>query len=200
MAMAAAIIAPVVSGVLGFVQSSYQAQVAKMNEEIAEENARRARERAAIEAEDSDRETGALIGEQTALQGASGLAVTGKSQVATRRSARQLGRLDTLRIIQAGDVEHYNFKVDAANFKAERKAAKLTGISNLVGGFLGAAGATPSSLIGSSRSTANAGRFVPKPIPKPAVATAPKFVPIPRPKPIFFKRKPLGSLTFGGPR
>lgn len=138
------------SAVTGFAQANYQSQVVDMNADIAKDNARRARERASIQQETNDRQTAALIGEQTALQGAGGLSISGRSAMLTRKSARMLGRLDALNIQQGGAIESYNYLTQSANFKAQAGADRMSGFSSLVGGFLQAG----SSLIGQSKSTA----------------------------------------------
>lgn len=172
----------VASGVFGMMQAQYQAEVAKMNEQVAKQNAIRATQRAGIEAQEKDMmETRALLGEQEVAQAASGVSVAGKSQVQTRNTARLLGRRDAENIIAAGALEGYNHRVEAANFRAEGQAAKTTGWMNLIGGFLDAAGQFGGSMIGGKGTSAKAEqRFGPRPIPKPEKRP---IVPIPRPKP-----------------
>lgn len=161
----------IVSGVTGMMQAQYQAAVADMNAKVAKENAERAVERSRIEGEDNDMQTKALLAEQEVAQAASGVSLSGKSQIQTRASARKLGWRDTANIIHAGRVEEYNYLVQKANFDAEKKAAKISGMSSLVGGFLGAAGNLPSSMIGGSTSVASPERIVPRPIPKPLITS-----------------------------
>lgn len=167
MAVAAAL-SSVASGVFGMMQASYQAEVANMNKEIAKRNAVRAGQRAGIEAQEKDiMETRALLGEQEVAQAASGVSLAGKSQVMTRATARLLGRRDAENIIDAGRMERHGHLVDAANFKAEAKAAQISGISSLVGGLLGAAGSMPTSMMGGAKPTTAAAKFTARPIPKP---------------------------------
>lgn len=170
MAMVAAI-GSVIQGVVGMAQASYQAKVAEMNAEIAQENADRATLRASIEAQDMDRQTGQFIGAQVAEMSASGVAITGESFMLTRRSSRVLGRRDSLNIIQGGELERHNYLVDKMNAKAQAAAAKMTGFSSLVEGFVGAASAMAGmggkgpSLVGGSQATSSS--YIPKPKPKP---------------------------------
>lgn len=147
----------VLSGVSAYGAAQYQASIGEMNAKIAEENADRARERAAIEAQEQDDTTLALLGQQEAAQSASGLSLGGRSQMLTRKAARELGRKDALNVRQGGEIEAYNYGVDAANQRAGAEAAKSQGIGALLGSFLGAS----KSLIGGSRSTARASRFDP---------------------------------------
>lgn len=138
-----------VSAITGFAAANYQAKVADYNAEVAKDNAVRAEQRAAIEAQDNDMATLGLLGEQESAQAASGISLRSKSAVLTRRAARQLGRRDTLNIIQAGDVEAYNYRVQAAGERANAGMARSAGVGNLLGGFLSMGG----SLIGNAKST-----------------------------------------------
>lgn len=169
MAAAVGAIASIAQGVMGFMQASYQAEVAKMNAKIANENAKRSIQRSSIEQEDFDRmETAATLGEQEAAQGASGLSISSPSAIKTRATSRALGRRDALNIIQAGQIEAYNYRTQAANFKAEAKASKLSGFSSLLGGFIGGVGSFANqprtSLMASATPTV---RRFPYPVPKP---------------------------------
>jgi hypothetical protein len=139
----------VVSGVASLAAGAAQARMAKFNASIAEDNAVRATERSQIEAQQQDKLTLGMLGEQEAVQSASGISLGSTSSVRTRRAARELGRLDTLNVRQAGDIEAYNYKVDAANQRMQGSAAMTSGISNALGSFLGAG----SSLVGGSRSS-----------------------------------------------
>lgn len=137
------------TAVSGFAAQRYQAKVAEYNADIAEENAQRAESRAALEAQDNDMATLGLLGEQEAAQSSSGISLRSKSAVLTRRAARQLGRRDSLNIVQASKVEGYNYRVQAAGERANAKMARNASVGNLLGGFLAAGG----SLIGNSKST-----------------------------------------------
>jgi hypothetical protein len=161
-------ISGIVSGVTGMMTASYQAAVANMNAKVAEENAKRAEERGQIDAQIKDLESANLLGEQEVAQAASGISLSGKSQLATRNSARKLGRMDAGNILQDALVDAYNFRVQKANFKAEAAAAKISGISSLVGGVLSAVGSLPTgatsaasapSLVGGSTSVTSPTKF-----------------------------------------
>lgn len=161
----------IVGGFLGNQSSQYQSQVAKMNEKIAKQNADNALVTSQIDQQESDMQTSSLLGEQEAAQSASGLSLTGKSAIHTRASARLLGRRDALNIIHAGRIESRNYRIQAANFKSEANASKISGRNAIIGGFLGAASSlvgAPSgswdSLISKAPATSKA---IAKPIPKP---------------------------------
>lgn len=118
--------------------ASYQAAIAKRNQEIAQGNAVRSVQTAQVEQQDRDNVARALLGEQVAEQSASGFTLGSGSFRRARRSAQELARQDALRIRQAGDVDAFNYKVQAANYGAEAKLASMTASSSLLGGFLGA--------------------------------------------------------------
>lgn len=145
------------SSVLGTVSAigaaNYQAGVARNNAIIAERNAQQASDRSQNEQLEADRETAALLGEQQAIQGASGL--TGASQMRTRRSANRLGRQDAENIRLGGDREIQNFRQQAENFRAEGRAAKSQATGALVGGIFDVG----SSLISGARGSRNANRI-----------------------------------------
>lgn len=134
-----------VTGVASSNAAKYQNQVAQMNAQIAKDNAARALERSQIEQQDQDMLTRAQLATQEALQGASGLSLEGGSQMLTRKSAAQLGRRDALNIRQAGEMEAYGYKTQAANMEAEGRLAQAKGQSALLGSYFSAAGSLASS-------------------------------------------------------
>lgn len=129
---------------------NYQAKLAEYNAQVAEGNAKRSEQRASIEAQDNDMATLGMLGEQEAAQTSSGISLRSKSAVAVRRAARQLGRRDALNIVQAGKVEAYNYRVEAAGQRAQGQMAQMAGRTNALGQFLSMGG----SLIGNASSTA----------------------------------------------
>lgn len=168
MAAIAAVAGPLISGVTGMMQSNYQAKVAKMNAEVAQENADRASTKSEIDAQESDFQYSSLIGEQENAQAASGVTLSGKSQILTRRAAHQVATGDRMKLIQQGQVDRYGHLVEKANFTAEAKAAKMSGMASLIGGVVGAVGGLPSSMSSSAKATATPYKYIPQPIAKPA--------------------------------
>ena len=138
---AAAVGGAIISTSAALQANKYQQQVASRQAAQMEENARRAGFAAQVQQEDQDRAARALIGEQIAAQSASGLKLGGKSQMLTRKSARELSRLDALNIRQAGDVEVYNYRMMAQDKFDELKFLKQQSGSILLSGFLDAASA-----------------------------------------------------------
>lgn len=131
----------VITGVTGLMSAQSNANIMEMNAQVADENSRRAIERAQVAQQDQDIQTRFMLGEQIAAQAASGVDVgTGSPQYA-RMSARQLGRLDALKVRQSGELESYGFKVDAASGRAQAKAERMGGAFGLLGSFIEAGGA-----------------------------------------------------------
>lgn len=140
--------------------AEYQAQIARNNAAVSDQNASRAVAVSQIEQIEQDRESRALVGEQLAAQGASGLSLGGRSAMLTRRSAKMLGRKDALNIRYAGDVDRYNYQVEASNqraggelktmeassYRTSAEASRRAGGIAMLSGFLNAAG----SLVGSA--------------------------------------------------
>jgi len=140
----------IVSGIASFQASNYQAAVAKANQFIVDSNAIRSIEESQLEQQEQDDLTAALLGSQTAKQGASGLAVGSTSFQQARSTGRRLGRLDALRIRDKGVVEAINFQNQSAFLGAEAKQTKIGGKLALLGSFLEAG-----SLLGGSKSTSS---------------------------------------------
>lgn len=149
-AMAIAVSGNLYKGFSKYQAANYQAKVSKYNASIADQNAARATERAQVEQQDFDNESGAMMGDILATQAASGLSVAGRSQVQTRKTAAMLNRKDALNIVQAGALESYNHRQEAANFRADAKASQMEGKSALISAAFDAAG----SLMGSAEPTA----------------------------------------------
>lgn len=124
--------------------ANYQAEIAKRNSIIQEENAKRAIDRSQQEQIDQDRKTAFFLGQQVATQSASGLKLGGKSFMLTRKSSRELGRMDALNVRQAGDLEAYNFRVMSEDSAAAAQFARQQASSSLLEGAFGVG----SSLIG----------------------------------------------------
>ena len=125
-----------ISTIAGVQQAKFQAQIAERSAEISEMNAERAAFRSQVEAQDQDRLAAAVIGEEISKQAGSGLSLASGSFTKKRASLRQLARLDTLRIRQAGDIEAFNFLQEAVTSKIEAKAfkrkAKFTAIAGVM--------------------------------------------------------------------
>jgi hypothetical protein len=164
-----------IGGVQGFTAGGYQSAVAKNNARIAETNAVRAFEDSQTEKMDNDFDIANILGEQTAAQGASGLALSSRSAAAVRDTTRKTGQIEGGRIIAEGLSKAHNFRQQAADFKAEGKAAKVKGYFDLAGGIVGAAAAVAGgksayqgqSIASGAKPSLYEGRFIPRPRLKP---------------------------------
>lgn len=116
----------------------YQASVADRQRQINELNAKRAVERSRIEAMQADQQSRALLGEQIAAQSASGLKIGGRSQILTRKSAKQLARQDALNIAYGGDIEAYNYRQAAQDAGIEAKFLRNSAGYDMLAGWLDA--------------------------------------------------------------
>lgn len=139
----------ILSGVATANAASAQAQVAKDNAKINEENAQLANERQQEAVQLQDRQTAAALGEQAAIQGGSGLSLTGRTQLLTRKAAAALGRQDAINVNEAGAREVRNYQQAVAGNLTEANMAKASGQNALLSGFINAG----SSLIGGATTT-----------------------------------------------
>ena len=168
------------SGAMGMIQANYQAQVAQMNAKIAKDNAHLASTRGGIEAQLQDMQAAKLQGEQISQQAASGVSLTGDSQMRTRAEARLFANADRMRIRENANYEAHGYRVQAANFKADAANARTSGIASMVGGVLGAAGEAVNagfgtSLVGGATGTSASTSTV--------APSQQQVIPIPKPKP-----------------
>jgi hypothetical protein len=90
------------------------------------------------EQQNQDLESAALMGQQEAVWGGSGIDLASGSFSRARSDTGKLARLDALSVRHAGEVEAYNYRVKAAEAKAERSMFKKAATNSLVGGFLNA--------------------------------------------------------------
>lgn len=136
------------SGIAGYAASSYQAKVAEQNAAIARDNAMKANEQAQQSAQQNDNEMAAFIGQQEAVQSASGLSTGGRSQTLTRKASARIAKIDRTNIVEQGRSNSANFLQQQADFQGQAKQAKASGIFSLAQGVLGAG----TSLVGSATS------------------------------------------------
>lgn len=146
----------IVGGLSAAAASRYQAAVADTNAKIATENAKRAEVAAQKEAFQQDELTLAFLGEQQAIQSASGL--SGRSQLLTRKRAAQLGRQDTLNIRDAGRFETQNYLQQAEGERASAGMHRSAASNSLLQGFMGGV----SSFIDGRTTTRTVNRIQPR--------------------------------------
>lgn len=140
LATVASVAGSLVSGAASASSASYQARIAEMNSQIAAQNAERERERAALEAQKSDMEAKQLLGDQKALQGASGISMDSRSQMLTRKGSQRVARLDALNIAVEGEGNARNLENQSEMYKASAKMYKNQSKFAMFGGVLDAVG------------------------------------------------------------
>lgn len=143
----------VFSGIANAQAASYQSAVSAVNARIAADNAAAARTRSQEAQLEQDTLTMAQLGEQEALQSATGLG--GRSQMLTRKAAIALGRQDALKTIAAGEMDAYNYTNQSNAFIAESSAQRARAGNSMLSGFL--SGAT--SLISGATAVRNPNRY-----------------------------------------
>jgi hypothetical protein len=127
-------------------QANYQAAVARNNAVIAEQNAQQSINVGEANSEKQDTKTAATVGSIKAAQAANGIDVNSGSPLDVRTSQEQLGRLDTLTIMNDAMQKAYDFRAQKTNFLAEaqlqsskaqyaQEAGGLNVASSLIGGI-----------------------------------------------------------------
>lgn len=120
--------------------NKYNAKVQQMNAEISDRRAKDALERGAKEEQQKRRETQQLLGKQQAAMAANGVDLTFGSPLDVIVDSSVLGELDALTIRSNTYREEYDYKVQAANQRAQATMSRGAADSALTGGYLGAAG------------------------------------------------------------
>lgn len=141
------------TGAANAAAAKYQSGVAAVNAMIARDNAAAARQRSQEAQMEQDMLTLGQLGEQEALQSATGLG--GRSQMLTRKASIELGRQDAMRIRNTGEMDAYNFENQARSFDAEAGMRKASASNSLLSGFLNAT----QSIVGGAASINNPNRF-----------------------------------------
>lgn len=125
----------------------YQAGIARMNSQIAQQNANYAMQKGEVEALKSGMKTGQEIGQIKATQAASGLDVNRGSAVAVRTSQQAVGDYNEALIRSKAAREAYGFRVgglmdqeQARMDEFAAKNAKTASYLSAAGSILGAAG------------------------------------------------------------
>jgi hypothetical protein len=120
--------------------ANYQAQVARNNQTIAEQNATYARQAGVAEAEQQSQRTAKLVGAEVAAQGASGIDPTTGSPAEVVRRTREMGRLDTLNLVQNAELRARGFNIEASNQGANAGLLTQQASNARTAGLFGAAG------------------------------------------------------------
>lgn len=149
----------VLEGVAAKRAADYQAVVAEKNAALAEYNAGRSLARGQVEAQEADFETAALLGQQRAGRGASGVSVNSRSQGAAETAARVIADIDRKRIREGSQLEAFNFRTTGQGLTEEAKMLRRSGRGALIAGILGGAGSlvTGAARVGAVRNAPTTG-------------------------------------------
>lgn len=133
----------------------YKAGVARNNAIIAERNAVAATEAGMVKASTNDMKTRATLGNQVVAQAANGLDVGSGTNLAIRESAKDLGHLDTLTILNNAAKNAAGFRAQGMNFTAEgllddsaAQNAKTAGEYSVATSLLGGASSVSNKWLG----------------------------------------------------
>jgi hypothetical protein len=99
--------------------ADYKAAVATQDAQIATKNAQYAVSAGAAQAAQQDFTNRAVLGNEKAVQGSSGLDVNSGSAVAVRSSTAALGNLSTMNIVNNAAREAYGFQIQGMNYEAQ---------------------------------------------------------------------------------
>ena len=131
-------------------EATYQAAVARNNEQIANQNANYAEQAGRAKAEAQGLKGAATGGHLKASQAASGIEVNTGSAVDTQVSQREGAQLDTETVMSNSNLQAYGYRTQATNFEAEaglkdteaaqaETAGDIGAVSSLLSGASGTA-------------------------------------------------------------
>lgn len=121
-------------------QAEYQAQVARNNQLIAEQNARASVEMGETRAQAESFKSRAAGAAAEVGQASSGIALESPSLQDVRRSQASLGRLNVENVMQQARLQAYGYESQATNYGAQAGLYSMVGRQASTAGFLGAAG------------------------------------------------------------
>jgi hypothetical protein len=131
--------------------AKYQAQVARNNQITAQNNASYAAQAGAVAAQRNDMKNKQILGGIEAAQGASGIDIGSGTSEDVRKSAQQIGRLDTQTIMQNAMLQERSYEAQASNYGAQAGLDTMTAKNASSAGTLGVF----SSLLGGASSFAD---------------------------------------------
>lgn len=135
----------------GFAQQQmydYQAGVARMNAQIAEQNATYATQVGDIQAANAGLQGGQLMGRIKAAQSATGLDVNTGSALEVRKAQAGVTRQNVNAIVSNAAKTAYNYKVEGVQFQSQAQLDTLAGRNARTAGMIGGL----SSIIGGASS------------------------------------------------
>jgi hypothetical protein len=116
----------------------YQANIARMNAQIAQQNAAYEVNLGEVQAQQQGMKTKSIIGQTKAVQGASGLDLNSGSAMEVRASEAELGAADQATIRSNAARRAYGFQVEAAQDEAQASLYDKASTNAEIGGFIDA--------------------------------------------------------------
>ena len=138
-------------GIAQGANASYQAHVAAMNAQIANQNSERAIQAGQAKVYAVGQKNAAEAGQTKAALAANGVDVNTGSALDVQTGQREAGQLDAQTAMNNAELEAYGYKTQAAGFQAQQGLDNAQAIEAPIGGTLNAAG----SLLSSSTSISN---------------------------------------------
>jgi hypothetical protein len=131
--------------------ANYQAQVARNNAVIQQQNAARAAQTGRAQAQQQDLKNAATYGGVLAAEGASGIDLSTGSPRQVQSSAQQVGRLDTLNIADRAAQQVRGYQINALSDTAQAQLDTMQAQNAQTAGTISSAG----SIIGGASSFAD---------------------------------------------
>lgn len=120
--------------------ASYQAQVARNNAVVAQQNAAYAASAGASQTEQAGLKARSRDAAVRASLAANGVDVNTGSAADVQVSSRELGQLDTATVANNAALEAYGYRTQATNYTAQAGLEQSQVVPDVLGGVLGAAG------------------------------------------------------------
>lgn len=120
------------SGIQGMQAAAYEGEVARRNATLEVERARDSIERGKLERRSFWRDVGQVKGQQIASMAANGIDVGFGSALRTQEDTAALAKEDAANLYSNIDQRTRGFDINASNFQAEAKAARMRGRAALV--------------------------------------------------------------------
>jgi hypothetical protein len=138
-------------------EANYQAGVAKMNQDIATQNANYATYAGEVQAQQQGIKTSQMIATTKAEQGAGGLDVSSGSNVAVRTSEYNVGQEDIALVRSDAAKRAYGYEVEGVQYGAQATLdqyaaaqSKIAGTTAAIGSLLGGASSVSSKWLSNS--------------------------------------------------
>lgn len=143
-----AAVSAVSSGIAAGNAASYQAQVSRNNQAIAQQNAQRAASATAAQTEAAGLKARAQQGGLRAALAANGVDVNSGSAADVQSGERQIGYLDTATVAGNAAQQVYGYRTQASNFGAQAELDQSEAAFDPIAGGLKAAGGLASAYPG----------------------------------------------------